>query len=277
MIVSHFELIYKPQSPSAPAGSAAVDNLIQGYFLEITNLFDEEIDYQLAFKAVSVSDPNRSLAGNALFILDRPDNDNAFGRLNGSINSNTFFPSTGRITLQPNETALVAVLPSAFGVIPGVDDTPLVDPSFEVRGFVEITVPADRNPGGFLLPTIPQTDVPVPTLLTPQNRTTYFKADGTISDQTQASLPLSTGMAQVNIAPNPSTSLLDDLVVVDDFDVVLERDFGRSSLTGADLIASVLATTDVTADLTALNKAMSAKGIGFAIERRKVKALEPAE
>lgn len=43
MDVSHFELVYKPQSPAAPDGTAAVDSLIQGYFLEITNL--ESVEY----------------------------------------------------------------------------------------------------------------------------------------------------------------------------------------------------------------------------------------
>ena len=42
MEVSHFELISKPQSPSAPTGTLAVERVIQGYFLEITNLEDVE-------------------------------------------------------------------------------------------------------------------------------------------------------------------------------------------------------------------------------------------
>jgi len=69
MIVSHFELIYKPQSPAAPQDTGPVDNLIQGYFLEVTNLSDQTIEYALTFKAISVSDPNRSLADNALIIV----------------------------------------------------------------------------------------------------------------------------------------------------------------------------------------------------------------
>jgi hypothetical protein len=273
MIVSHFELIYKPQSPNAPTGSAAVDNLIQGYFLELTNLSEQSIKYKLALKTVSVSDPNRSVGGNALFILDRPDSDNEFSRFSGAVAGQTFSPTSGLIELEPNETALLAVLPSAFGPIPGVDTTPLTAPTFEVRGIVEITIPSLFTSSSFFDPSVPQAAVDIATLITPQNRTTYFKADGTISDQTQASLPISNGQALTEITPEPSKPRFFQLDPVFVGELI-----GTSGFDATDLIAGALASSDLTAkDLTAFNKAMADSGIGFAIERRKVQALEPAE
>lgn len=280
MIVSHFELIYKPQSPNAPAGTAAVDNLIQGYFLEITNLSDKRIEYGIAFKTVSVTDPNRSLGGNTLFILDRPGADNQFGRLNGSTRATTFAPSTGRIELEPNETALVALLPSAFGPIPGIDTTPLTAPTFEVRGVVELTVPSLFGPPPVRLfdRSVPQSDMPVQTLVTPQNRTTYFDASGAISDQTQASLPISTGAALLEIEPAPSRRFLDDLIIADRFGPVFEFEPFFAGLQQRDMIAGLLASMDPsTADLQSINKTLASEGIGFAVERRTIKATEPAE
>lgn len=272
MIISHFELIFKPQSPNSPPSTGPVDNLIQGYFLEITNLSSQTIEYLLRFRAARATVPNRSLAGNTIYILDRPDIDNQFGRLNGSFLATSFTPSTGRIELDPNETALVAVLPSAFGPIPGIDTSPLTSPNFEVRGIVELSVPAIAPPstGSTFTRPVAQTSSPVPTLLTPQNRTTYFKADGTISDQTQASLPTSTGAALIEIAPDRGGFVIPPLDRFDRFDFDF---FDASGFSNADLLAGLLANTDPeTAELTELNKAMAEAGIGFAIERRKVKA-----
>ena len=44
MNVSHFELIFKPQSPVPPA-----DTVLQGYFLSISNLEDVELSFRLDF------------------------------------------------------------------------------------------------------------------------------------------------------------------------------------------------------------------------------------
>ena len=66
MEVSHFELIWKPQSPAAPANTPAVANVIQGYFLEITNLESVPYSYRVEFVASPVTLPSRSLAGNTV-------------------------------------------------------------------------------------------------------------------------------------------------------------------------------------------------------------------
>ena len=51
MDVSHFELVWKPQSPAAPTGVSGVDKVFQGYFLEITNLEPVAYSYAVEFVA----------------------------------------------------------------------------------------------------------------------------------------------------------------------------------------------------------------------------------
>lgn len=277
MEVSSFELLFKPQSPAAPDGVADVDRVIQGYFLSITNLEDEDYAYSLEFIAPPVpGQPLRSLTGNALVIVDTPGTDNAFGVLNGPFSGKRYVPSTGRFTVPAHGTALVAVLPSTFGS--GVDPTPIPTPDFEVRGYVRIRLPAVRRPGPFGIASLffePQAERPVKVLLTPQNRTTYFTADNAISDQTQAGLPTANGAATAEIAPDPGGPL----VIADDFTTispdVIERidDFTLEERSA--LLPALMAGIDPeTADLTEFNRSLREAGVGLAVERRRV--AEPA-
>jgi hypothetical protein len=267
--VSHFELIWKPQSPAAPAGVANVDSVIQGYFLEITNLEDKEYVYTVEFVAAAVTDTNRSLAGNTLVFVDTPSADNTAGFLSGSINATVFRPSTGGIRIPARSTALIAVLPSAFGPNPA-DMTPLAGPTFEVRGYVRLRLPALFRPipGSFFGRFVPQSEDPVRVLLTPQNRATYFTAANTISDQTQASLPLASGMALNTVAPEsgrfvfvPSTVLATESVGRQSQEVV--------DATTASAIFAAMA--DEAMDIKDLNAQLKEAGIGLAVERRSTK------
>lgn len=270
MIVSHFELIYKPQAPKAPEGTSAVDRVIQGYFLEITNLEDKPIQFAVEFVAAAATDPLRSLAGNALVFVDTPDSNNVQGVLSGSQTGTVFRPSTGNIRIPAQGTALVAVLPSAFGPLPG-ESTPLTSPNFEVRGYVRLRVPAILSLGGSGgIRFVKQSETPVKVLLTPQNRATYFKADGSISDQTQASLPLAQGSAAAEIIAEPGRLVAGPIKV----DEILKRpDLPFDGADRAEMLAMLLASIDPeTDDVAAFNKALSAAGIGMAIEMRKVKA-----
>lgn len=204
MEVSHFELIFKPQAPAAVSG-VQVDRVIQGYFLEITNLEDKEYRYKLEFVAVppplgTFNREFRSLARNTLVFVDTPGVDNQPGTLLGSSSSPYFHPSTGYIRVPPLATALVAVLPSVFGPTP-VDMTPIAEPVFEVRGFVRISLPALRIRSPFI--STAQSKGPVKVLLTPQNRATFLGADNTIKGQVQATLPTATGAAAYSIPPSP--------------------------------------------------------------------------
>ena len=277
MEVSNFELLFKPQSPAAPDGVAAVDRVIQGYFLSITNLEEKDFVFSLEFIAPPVpGQPLRSLTGNALVIVDTPGTNNEFGVLNGPFGGKRYLPSTGNITIPSCATALVALLPSTFGS--AVDPTPIASPDFEVRGFVRLRLPALRRPGPFGLSSLffrPQSDTPVKVLLTPQNRTTYLTADGAISDQTQASLPTASGAALAEVAPEPGGPL----VVVDDFTTVrpesLERVDGLSLEERSALLPALMAGVDAeTADLDGFNESLRSAGIGLAVERRRVP--EPA-
>jgi hypothetical protein len=192
MDVSHFELADKPQSPAAPTGAGPVDSLIQGFFLGIGDLEDTEYRCRVELVAAPVTDPLRSLAGNAVVFVDTPGADNQQGMLNGAITATSFFPTTGFVTVPAKGTALIAVLPSAFGPLPG-ETTPPASPDVEVRGSVRLTLPplVQVTPGTPFprFRFVPQSDRPARVMLTPQNRTTYVTAAGAISDQTQASLP----------------------------------------------------------------------------------------
>jgi hypothetical protein len=276
MEISQFELLFKPQAPAAPEGLAAVDRVIQGYFLQITNLEDQEYEYALEFvappPAPAVANAQfRSLAGNALVFVDTPSSDNQQGVLTGTFASSVFRPSTGRVIVPPEATALVAVLPSAFGCLPG-ESTPIQDPVFEARGFVRLTLPALRTGPGFPgLQTEPQSEGPVRVMLTAQNRTTYLTSDGSISDQTQASLPLCSGAACNAIDPepgfNPGFQGPFDFLPLEPFMQMIEAGDLQNP---AAFVAGILATLDTeTADLTGFNKALKAAGIQLAIERRK--------
>ena len=266
MIVSHFELIFKPQSPAAPTGTVAVDRVVQGYFLEITNL--EAVDYRYGLEfVISPADPalpQRDLAGNALVFVDTPPGtDNQSGQLSGAPGGTLFRPSTGAVLVPAGGTALVAVLPSIFGS--ALDPTPITTPNFEVRGHVRITLPAIRRNVFFFQA---QAAAPVRVLLTPQNRATYLLADGTISDQTQASLPLGEGQAVYAVPPEPSFF---DFPFLDIETVPLSAldQLDRIEAPRGALLAALLAGIDSKADLDAYNKALAGAGIGYSVENRK--------
>lgn len=276
-IVSHFELIFKPQAPASPPG-VAVDRVIQGYFLEITNLEAISLKYRLEFVAVppAPATPNaqfRSLAGNTLVFVDTPGNDNQGGFLSGAATASSFFPSTGLITIAPQSTALVAVLPSAFGATP-FDATPLALPNFEVRGYVKISLPAlfKKGPGFPRFVRFPQTAAPAKVLLTPQNRATFITAANVISGQTQASLPVVGGSAQTVVVPDPGGPL-----VFTDFELAAERIAITELLESNDLIsqpdvlAALIGQIDPAENLAPFNAALASAGIPFAIDKRNPK------
>ena len=83
----------------------------------------------------------RSLAGNTAMFVRLARRRQPTGRPPGALASATFRPSTGFVKVAPLGTALIAVLPSVFGPIPG-DPTPIPNPVFEVRGLVQIKLPA---------------------------------------------------------------------------------------------------------------------------------------
>lgn len=270
MEISHFELIFKPQAPADPTDTGPVDSVLQGYFLEITNLEHKELQFGLEFVISEPNTPERNLDGNTVVFVDTPPGtDNSQGVLIDPANTNAFRPSTGLVKIPANGTALVAVLPSVFGPLPG-EPTPITVPNFEVRGYVRIRLPAvlDCEHPTYPLCSTPQCDHPVRVILTPQNRTTYFTAAGGISDQTQASLPLATGQAEYCVEPEEGGCL--DCCPEGEIDCNIIHEFQRMGIDECASLLALLARIDPEkCDLSKINRTLKGAGVGLALERRK--------
>lgn len=280
MDVSHFELVWKPQSPLAPIGQSGIDKVFQGYFLEITNLESVDYIYSIEFVVAPGAPAERNLTGNTVVFIDTPGTNNAPGVLNGNAAGTVFSPSTGSFTIPAGGTALVAVLPSAFQ-FPGpspLDPTPLAGQNFEVRGYVRLRLPTvfrnvQQPNGNFLFRRVAQSANPVKVLLTPQNRATYYATNGTLSDQTQASLPTASGAALNLLNPDqPVSIVVPGTIDLDRLQLnALERIIDQldPGLAMAALMASI---DPEKTDLAAMNASLIKSGIGLAVERRKQKA-----
>jgi hypothetical protein len=263
MNVSHFELIFKPQSPEPPA-----DIVLQGYFLSLTNLEDVDLSFRLDFVTGPVTETTRTLAGNTVVVVDIAGDDNDFDyQLAGDADDKSFF-LTPLVRVPAHATAKIAVFPAdPFPTSLGGDGT--TDPAdYEARGYVTLRLPAIlQRRGDRFLTFVEQLDRPANVLLTPQNRATYFR-NGTIEGQTQAGLPLASGSALNEVEPESFSLRVPDL----------DRDFDLSRLTRqfdidrlpeqlAEVMA-VMAASD--ADLKPINAALREAGVGMALERRQV-------
>jgi hypothetical protein len=286
MEVSHFELIWKKQAPVPPAGGT-LSTVLQGYFLEITNLEAIELQFAVEFVAATVTPGNaatRSLAGNTLVFVDVPNVDSAPGVLNGSATSTVFTPSTGSLVIPPKATALIAVLPSAFNT--GFDTTPLpslasLGPTnaFEVRGYVNLRLPTVRRSNGPLFGfREAQTAGPVKVLLTPQNRAVYYGPTGAIEGQTQATLPTASGTS-LNMVPPDQPFIFTEPVLRPGKLVLIKENIPKlidqlqlGTEEGLDVtIAALASLSPDQIDLKELNVALKKLDIGLAVERRDLK------
>ena len=263
MQVSHFELIFKLQSPAGPA-----DTVLQGHFLEISNLESKPLSFRLDYVTSSTTDPDRSLFDNSFVIVDTPNDDNNFSySLSGALTSKTFRLNP-LVTIPAHATALVAVLPSdPFAM-------PQPAPDFEARGYINISLPAlleiSQGLGGPLFKLVPQSKKPVKVLLTPQNRATYFNGAGEITDQTQASVPTATGAALNEVKPQTGFTfpgLGGALKLEDELTAMIPEALTPEAL------ASMLVMAEAGGmDLSAFNASLRETGIGLAIETRKTEA-----
>lgn len=264
MNVSHFELIFKPQSPVPPA-----DTVLQGYFLNISNLEDVELSFRLDFVTSPVSDPMRTLSGNTVVIVDVAGTNNDFSYSLVGAPSAKSFRLNRLITIPAHATAKIAVLPADPFPCPVGDGT--ADPAdYEARGYVTIRLPALLNFDGGFISFEPQLEDDAKVLLTPQNRATYFKEDGAIESQTQAGLPLASGSALNEV--EAESFLFPIFEFAEGFDVAelsSELDFETMPDRLAELMA-VAAASDI--DTSAFNAALKKAGIGMALERRKAPA-----
>ena len=269
MNVSHFELIFKPQSPVPPA-----DTVLQGYFLSISNLEDVELSYRLDFVTSSITDPMRTLASNTVVIVDIAGGNNDFTyELKGTAAAKSFNLAP-LVTIPPHATAKIAVLPKDPFPTPIGDGT--ADPAdYEARGYVTLRLPAlfKRINGRFQF--VRQLDRAANVLLTPQNRATYFRDGATIESQTQSSLPLASGgsLNTVEAERRPTFELPGDRFQIDPGRLPIDFDLDLAPGMLAELMA-IAAASEV--ETKAFNAALKEAGIGMALERRQV-AVEAAE
>lgn len=276
MNVSHFELIFKPQSPVGEA-----DTVLQGYFLTVTNLEPVALSFRLDFVTTSVTDPTRTLAGNTVVIVDIAGGNNDFDyALQGRRTSKSFRLSP-MVIIPPHATAKIAVLPDDPFPTPIGDGT--ADPAdYEARGYVTLRLPATLTLVDGRFRVAAQLDRPAKVLVSAQNRATYFRRNGTINSQTQSSLPLGPGSSQFAVDAEISLFPLlafDRIPIELDRplpDLMLDLDADRVPFMLAELMA-VAAASGV--DTKAFNAALKEAGIGMALERRQVAeaAVEAAE
>ena len=260
MNVSSFELIFKPQSPVPPA-----DTVLQGYFLNISNLEDIELKFRVDLVTSPVPDPNRTLSGNTVVIVDVAGTDNDFSyELLGAPAAKSFRLNQ-LISIPPHATAKLAVLPDDPFPCPPGDGTE--DPAdYEARGYVTLRLPALIEGFGPQQEFVPQIEGSARVLLTPQNRAVYFGEDGAIKSQTQAGLQLASGAAENEIPAEVGGFKVPDLVdAFDPADVLELIDVDRAPERLAQLMA-LAAAADI--DVRAFNAALRDAGVGMAIERR---------
>ncbi len=199
-LISQFELLFKDQ---APVIGIEVETVLQGYFLELTNLEEKDFLYDIEFVAIPPSSglANRKLDFNTIAILDNPgapSDDNVFAQLELVGGSNTTYRPGGlNIRVAAQATALLVVIPQV-APIPG-DNFP-VERNFEVRGYVRISLP-DVNGAT-------QSPRAVNVMTTPQNRAAFYVfpnagnlGGGVLRNQIQTGLPTSSGGSVLEVQP----------------------------------------------------------------------------
>ena len=271
MDVTQFELLYNPLSP-APGLEDII--LTQGYFLEITNLEDEEYEFLLNLIAPEPTsgDPLRSLSGNTQVFVTNAVNGDTGGALIGG--PDTYRPDSGRIKIAPRASVLVTVIPSVFASF--FDPSPIANPEFKVNGYARLRLPPvfeliGAGPGGFPFFSFgPQASEPVKVMVTGQKRTVYQDLAGNIIDQTQSTYPVCAGQACIEIPPESPfrpigpIGFAERLVGVES---VLQdasaEDFGAN-------LAGMLAAVDPkAADIDGFNKSLAEAKIPFRLEHSK--------
>jgi hypothetical protein len=208
--ISTFELLFKrltPLPPGTPGTVAPIARrVLQGYFLTITNLEDEDYFYRVTFNISfpDSNDPNKKLFNNHVFITDVAGS-NTFVTLAGNANATRY---SRNVTVPARKTALVTLLPAIPASGATIDDffaTP--NPQLEVRGYVELTLPRSFSFPGSVFGT-PQSMTPVNVLVNAETRSTFLpdnfpSANPSDFDQINSPLPLAEGRAQLQIPSDP--------------------------------------------------------------------------
>lgn len=200
-LISHFELIFKKQ---APINGVDLETVLQGYFLDLTNLEEKDFLYDIEFVSLPPSSnaAESKLDANTLAILDNPGApvpNNVFSQLSLTPGTNNTYSAAGHsYRIAASATAKLAVIPQIIA-LPGVDDTP-VGRDIEIRGYVQISLPEVHGAA--------QSPRPLNIMVTPQSRASFFTfpndndfVGGVIKNQIQATLTTSTGGALMQLDP----------------------------------------------------------------------------
>ncbi len=140
-----------------------------GYFLEITNLESVATPIGSSWWRRRSATPSEACRAMRWVFIDTPGTNNAPGVLNGG-SPRRLLPVERSDHHPPKGNALVAILPSAFGPLPG-EPTPLTAPDFEVRGYVRLALPPTLQRVGTSSSSARRPARRFKVLLTPQNRT----------------------------------------------------------------------------------------------------------
>jgi hypothetical protein len=215
--VSTFELLVKPIAPRAliPANFRGVARrVVQGYFLTITNLFNEDIRFRFQFDASQPIGPVGNRAFRSSSLAGAPVNVDLLYDIAGenfplerqSTGSVTTSFVRGEFTLPRFQTATVQLLPRLTAAILSNPDSDL-----EIRGRVRLSIPANSPTfgGGVIIPGAPQAEEPVPVLIQPEIRGTFLpndlSTDNVDFDQINYSLTTASGRAENEVEPDGFT------------------------------------------------------------------------
>ncbi|MEM9009236.1 MAG: hypothetical protein AAGE59_37765 [Cyanobacteria bacterium P01_F01_bin.86] len=180
MLLSTFELLLIPITPTPGTVAGSDRSILQGYFLNVSNPNSFSLRIRLRFNALT---PSLNIS-NLVSILDRDGNNDFSSLLSDGPNRFRF-----EFTLDANDTALFILQPDIRSLNPTTN--------LEVRGFVEIFTVSN-----FPLPFLPSTN---PLLVTPEHRGTFLPSPDAAGaaaaefDQLIVSLPTSTGAGLLNV------------------------------------------------------------------------------
>ncbi len=202
-VISNFEILFAPQLPAGfpPQVENIVETVVKGYFLTITNQNASAYTFMVGFHCNTNPSPPpavRTLSSAVAFLDDAVTG--VAQLISAGPNPTDFYTE---VKIAPYGTVLVGVLPAFFNAANGT----FVTPNIEVRGWVDITLPALRRK--FLLGTQAQSASPVSVIVTAEQRLTFLpmtgEGSGVVESQSAFALPLATGASQFMVPPQPST------------------------------------------------------------------------
>ncbi|MFQ4135651.1 hypothetical protein PGN35_004965 [Nodosilinea sp. PGN35] len=175
MLLSTFELLLKPITPTAGTISGSDRSILQGYFLNVANPNSTSLRLRLRFNAQTPG-----IDRTKLLVARDTLGTNEFATLTPG--------STYDFRLNAGDTGLVILQPDIRTLNPAN-----VADQIEVRGYVEIFAVSS-----FPFPGSART---FPLLVTPEHRGTFLPSPGTRGDFDQliAALPTSSGSALLNV------------------------------------------------------------------------------